>query len=269
MSKLLSLSHKKPFIRQLYAKRCPLLMDTSPFCKTESAELHQCSQLRNLFWYFLAWCLMTHIAKNGEHDSPKHSLLKRLTDVNLAAEWINSPLDLSSEFLQFTVNFSNSQLNKTISDSFHSVVVVRYALKRPVIFSPSMVADDRPPVVHKRLCLACCTLRKLSISFQIVACAMPNSAFNLRDALTTSQLETLMDVLHNLDDFDDPRNCLQTSRIVVEVCLEDALLSCLRPALNRLLEQRLEELLSWLAEQMLMFYWLAENRVFIGSLLIA
>ncbi|KRZ83404.1 hypothetical protein T08_4051 [Trichinella sp. T8] len=54
-----------------------------------------------------------------------------------------------------------------------------------------------------------------------------------------------MVVLHHLDDFDDPRNCLQTSRVVVEVCLEDALLSCLRPALNRLLEQRLEELLSW------------------------
>ncbi|KRZ13026.1 hypothetical protein T11_14655 [Trichinella zimbabwensis] len=57
------------------------------------------------------------------------------------------------------------------------------------------------------------------------------------DTSTTSQLETLVDVFHHLDDFDDRRNCLQTSRVVVEVRREGGLLSCLWPALDRLLEQ--------------------------------
>ncbi|KRX72465.1 hypothetical protein T06_10781 [Trichinella sp. T6] len=64
--------------------------------------------------------------------------------------------------------------------------------------------------------------------------------------MTTSPLETLVDVFHH---FDTPLNCLKTSRVVVEVRLEGALLSCRWPALNRLLEQRPERLLPWLQSE--------------------
>ncbi|KRY13334.1 hypothetical protein T12_5464 [Trichinella patagoniensis] len=64
--------------------------------------------------------------------------------------------------------------------------------------------------------------------------------------MTTSPLETLVDVFHHLD---APRNCLKTSLVVVEVRLEGALLSCRWPALNRLLEQRPERLLPWLQSE--------------------
>ncbi|KRZ01217.1 hypothetical protein T11_13184 [Trichinella zimbabwensis] len=156
------------------------------------------------------------------------------TWTSLSPEWINSPRD------QLAVWSTRRTGN-----------LIRHSLD---IFSIFLVANDQRPTVHKinllraTPCASCRSVSKWSdvpflIPLSTCGEQLPRSCcFDCLhqqpdDTSTTPPLETLVDALHQLSDFDDPRNCLQSSRVVVEVRREDGLLSCLWPALNRVLEQ--------------------------------